>query len=516
MVALYIHFPAGRYHATPWGRSVNEAAVAWPPEPWRILRALIATWHRKGSDEDNESTLESLIDALASELPCYFLPEGIHTHTRHYMPVNEGKKIASRLIFDAFIRLPKDQPMIISWEHVSLEAKENKLLHNLAPLIGYLGRSESWVRVVPATNLKSAEEKMTINCWPIGEQATGNGEDGSVVSMLAPLTAGDYAKQLPALRKSTQYGKRKKEHLIIDKTLGNSLMDAISNETADIQAAGWSKPPGSRRVLYLHREFESTTPRLSSPRSRAKLTTARFVLAGRPRPRVEDSVRIGELMRCALMKKSRDNDGQAASVFVGRDNNKQPRRVSSHTHAFYLPEDADEDGCIDHVLIYAEDGFDSQALRALDRISRIYERSGGEWRLALEGIGMFREFERAGRLASSSCIWISTTPYLMPWYRKKNFGPREQVLRECKQRGYPTVKSVKIIDDENDKDKIKIGGRYPRPVQFHRFRKRRGLMQPDRIGRFVRIVFAEPPERPVALGFGCHFGLGLFQACEKG
>ena len=42
MFALAIRFVAGRYHATPWGRHVNEADVAWPPEPWRLLRAFVA------------------------------------------------------------------------------------------------------------------------------------------------------------------------------------------------------------------------------------------------------------------------------------------------------------------------------------------------------------------------------------------------------------------------------------------------------------------------------------------
>jgi CRISPR-associated protein Csb2 len=51
MIALCLCFPAGRYHATPWGRHVNEAALAWPPEPVRILRALIACHHRKADTE---------------------------------------------------------------------------------------------------------------------------------------------------------------------------------------------------------------------------------------------------------------------------------------------------------------------------------------------------------------------------------------------------------------------------------------------------------------------------------
>jgi CRISPR-associated protein Csb2 len=47
MLALAIRFPAGRFHATPWGRHVNEGAAEWPPSPWRLLRALVATWKRK-------------------------------------------------------------------------------------------------------------------------------------------------------------------------------------------------------------------------------------------------------------------------------------------------------------------------------------------------------------------------------------------------------------------------------------------------------------------------------------
>jgi len=37
-----------------------------------------------------------------------------------------------------------------------------------------------------------------------------------------------------------------------------------------------------------------------------------------------------------------------------------------------------------------------------------------------------------------------------------------------------------------------------------------GLKQPDAHGGFWRLTFAEPVYGPVALGFGCHFGLGMF------
>ena len=47
---LAIRFPLGRYHATPWDRSVNEGATEWPPSPWRLLRALVATWYTRWPD----------------------------------------------------------------------------------------------------------------------------------------------------------------------------------------------------------------------------------------------------------------------------------------------------------------------------------------------------------------------------------------------------------------------------------------------------------------------------------
>jgi CRISPR-associated protein Csb2 len=37
------------------------------------------------------------------------------------------------------------------------------------------------------------------------------------------------------------------------------------------------------------------------------------------------------------------------------------------------------------------------------------------------------------------------------------------------------------------------------------------LNQPDRHGSFWRLTFAEPVPGPIALGFACHFGLGLFK-----
>ena len=123
MFALVFRFPAGRYHATPWGRNVNEADVAWPPEPWRLLRTLIAAYWRKGDRERwSEEPLARLIDVLAETLPVYRLPAGaVHAHTRHYMPIGtiERGREKTTLVFDAFVRLPEREWLVLPSSHKS-------------------------------------------------------------------------------------------------------------------------------------------------------------------------------------------------------------------------------------------------------------------------------------------------------------------------------------------------------------------------------------------------------------
>ena len=63
MVAIGIRFTAGRYSATPWGHQVNEGLIEWPPSPWRLLRALVAVWHRT-LPEARQEDVAGLLHAL--------------------------------------------------------------------------------------------------------------------------------------------------------------------------------------------------------------------------------------------------------------------------------------------------------------------------------------------------------------------------------------------------------------------------------------------------------------------
>lgn len=491
MLALSLTFPAGRYHATPWDRHVNEGAVAWPPEPWRLLRALIATWHHKIKPLGNhdENTLRALIGSLAIELPSYRLPAASHSHTRHYMPQFAAGKTS--LVFDAFTTVGRDDPLIIAWPSLDLPSDQRALLDDLLAAMGYLGRAESWVE---ARRIDSSP--LAINCAP-GQQTldTSTGElRGEVVTLLAALPVHEYQ----ILRESFLVDKATAKKLRA--TLPDNLLDALSVDTADLRKQGWSQPPAARKVSYL-RPVDALRPKRQPPKiASPTATTVRFIVLGKPLPRVEDSLRIGELLRAAVLHAfGKDDAGKplAPPSFSGHDLPTHNR----HRHAFYLPWDSDGDGRIDRVLVHLPDGMSTTERHVIEKLNRLWSRGGGQWRLVLENVGGPAIGEP---LTRASHHWQSITPYLHPWHVKKHFSIEDQIRREYRERGLPEPIDVERFDE------VTVGSQNRRSIRFQRFRNKRGLTQPDRLGSFWQLTFAEPIAGPMALGFGCHYGLGLF------
>ncbi len=565
MLALSFSFPAHRYHATPWGRHVNEADVAWPPEPWRILRALIATYWRKGSCVHwSKEQAASLIDALAAAPPIYYLPDGaVHAHTRHYMPA----PTKTTLVFDAFAHLPDGEAIVVAWPDLMLKAEQFDLVADLADGIGYLGRAESWVECAAAAEWDATQA----NCLPLEDGANGSGE---VVTLLAPLTATGYAAwrvRLLAQADSDERaaaqdaGKRpptpralgSKRTRNFGVTLPEPLIDALAVDTADFQKHGWNRPPAAREIRYVRTPLSPHPRRAVGRRGRApdpsRYTVARYLLAGRPQPRIEDAVRIGELMRRAALSKfgwepdPRTGRGRplAPPEISGRGEGNTPLRDAHHSHAFWLPEDADGDGLIDHVCVYAATGFDTRVRATLDRLTRLWLRTGAsvdgadseeagrrEWRLALEGFGTCEEFADVSALFGRVPAWQSVTPFLPTGHLKRTSDARaaRRMLEQgqivdgplAEATGYPRevrrllhrrgmVADALIEDVQVDiLPHVTVHGAPRRPLQFHRFRSRGRETITDAHGALLRISFPEPISGPVALGYGCHFGLGLF------
>jgi len=512
MLALRFTFPAGRYHASPWNRHVNEGEVAWPPDPWRLLRALIATWYHKVAPTGRhaEATLASLIEILAESLPEYTLPPVSHSHTRHQLPQKErgaiiqfdgtGRRIAkvkksswvpdTALVFDAFVAVNREKPLFMSWPDLDLAPNQAALLDDLLEAMGYLGRAESWVEA------SRVEEPPRPDCIP-GDKPVDRetGElYGEVIQLYAPLSANEYAH-----RRARFTGDQKQVKKLAP-TLPESLLDALCVDTAALQKQGWNQPPAARRVSYIRPLHALHPQRTSHEVSPPRATTAQFLLVGRPLPRVEDSLRIGELLRSAVMSRAGKLLGQQQipSIFSGHGLPADNR----HQHAFFLPWDADGDGRIDHALIHVPAGLDARQQRVIEGLCKIWQPGGAEWRLVFEGIGYAGMGEP---LTVASTVWCSVTPYLHPWYAKRHFTVVDQIRRECRERGLPDPSKLERLDT------IRVGGRHRRPIHFRRFRSKRGLIQPDRTGSFWRFVFTTPVTGPLSLGFGCHFGLGLFR-----
>lgn len=531
MLALSFIFPAGRYHATPWGRHVNEADVAWPPDLWRLARAFIAVWHRKlDAERFPREQLHALVSALAqAEPPSYRLPEfAIHAHTRHYMP---GKGDKKTLVFDAFARLAQDDPIVVAWPALQIDDSLLTLLDALLENLGFLGRAESWVEASRITS------HLPFNCVPLTEEETPvdteTGEiTGEIVRLLAPAHATDYAAlREPTLKKAGissdfSLAKLKGEKRKLAATLPADWLDAISVDTSERHAAGWNSPPAARVIAY-RRPLQALRTMSSKPtvrRVRAsadpQTTTARFALYGKPLPRIEDTVRIGEALRVVAMGR--------AKRLLGPD--EIPRELSGHGlpegnrhgHAFWLPEDADRDGAIDHLLVHVPDGLSTEGMRVLTALDSIKRDEGEPLRLMLEGIGTAAMLAVASRLLEPSKIWRSVTPYLHPWHLSKGelrsvaatqAAIEEQIRKEWSQRPgqRATIERIEFAEQIE----VSKGGRKLRPLQFHRFRRKRGLVQPDTMGRALTLHFSASVPGPVALGFGCHFGLGLFAPCAR-
>ncbi|WP_164962976.1 type I-U CRISPR-associated protein Csb2 [Rubrivivax sp. JA1026] len=515
MLAIAITFPAGRFHATPWGRHVNEAAVAWPPEPLRLFRALIAVWHRKlGPAAHPRERLASLLARMAqAPAPRIRVPEdAIHGHTRHYMPARQGK---TTLVFDAFARLAPDDPIVFGWPELQLPAAELRLLDELLAGLSYFGRAESWAIA------RRCEWAGGFNCLPAAPAAPAVDDEtgeilGEIVRLEVPLAPEDYR----TLREQ-RLGREARPAARLRKSLPEDWLDAIGADTADFQAAGWNKPPAARAVPYrrpagaLPAVARRPPPPASSAPSTTRPTTARFALYGKPLPRIERAVRVGEAARVAAMAVSRYLFGpdrlppELSGHFVDTGGG-----VHRHPHAFWLPE-PNPSGEVDHLVVHAPGGFSEDALLALHAIRFLRSEDGDPLRVMLEDVGALSRFADAGSLVGESAVWRSVTPYLHPWHLKArdmrspeavHSAVQGQLQREWQARADGLAPIIEVLPV----DEVQAGGRALAPVHFHRFRKKRGLVQPDTLGRFVQLRFERPVRGPVALGFGCHFGLGLF------
>jgi len=531
MIGISIRFPGGRFHATPWGRHVNEAAPEWPPSPWRILRAFIATWKRKLNDDTmcNSKVVESLLHKLASP-PMFVLPPASISHTRHFMPGPTDRT----LVLDGFVVMDKTNPVICLWSETKLEPQEHLALGILASNMNFLGRSESWTDVRMLTDNEAASAQGNVNCMPM--EGSYNRTDVDAVRVLCADPVSAFGNEhTPKNHRTDGRGKAKQ-------TISTPLYDPdwhLCMETLELHDKLWSDPPGSQWVTYLRRKdcFAVQPRRVKDIKKRPLPTMVRFALDGSVLPLVEETLRIAETARRTAMGVFRrieerriyhgdrpENEPQPRSeVFSGKNAESVP--LEGHRHAYYIPTDEDGDGRIDHLTVVAAMGFGPAEVKALDAMRRLPRENAEPLNLVLLALGQSKEIH-APRLMGPSRFWISATPFIATRFPKAR-GQRKdppEILGPDNQRAFarqvlleeiarlrelnpdmPEPITVEYLNEEH-----RMGAHRLRPIQFKRFRQKRSDDGGRRPAGAFRIVFTEPMTGPICLGHSSHFGLGLF------
>ena len=507
MITIALRFPFGRFHATPWGRHVNEGAVEWPPSPWRFLRALIATWHLKDKERISEATMRGLIQSLAVARPSFWLPPASTGHTRHYMPFNEGRNEKTTKVFDTFVH--SDEPVRVFWP-VNLDETARGALGALLDRLGYFGRGES---IVDAWLCNGDADILKPNAEPLAASASPEPTQ-EIVSLLAPMPPETFVAWRASAQPSTEpapargRGRRRQVHVAIPE----SLFDALFADTGRLQRSGWNLPPGSEQVPYVrHRLALQPAPLRRTLPERSAPTIARFAIASQVLPRLTQAISVAERVHDSLVKIS-----DSAPVFTGRLPGGEPMLNHLHAHIFCEPGPVRD--ALGVITVFAPMGFDRAAVRALRSLRRVWGHGGHDLQLVLVALGDPADFSDTTPLFHSATRWRSLTPFVPTRHPKFHRDGREKIDPEGWHIGSPRHDLRRLIFESGKPPPAKIdavdfaevNGRKLRWLQFQRRRQRGEGLHAGEFGHGFRLTFAEPVSGPLAIGYGAHFGLGLF------
>jgi CRISPR-associated protein Csb2 len=471
MLIIELQFPGGRYHATPWGRNVNEGEAEWPPSPFRLARAIIDVWKRKNKDWP-ETRLISILKALSPPAR-FLLPHTAFAHTRSYLSSNERDFLKKQLIFDPFIAIERNEKILMGFDS-NLTGESSQDLSDLLTELNYFGRSESWVSAKVAGETPNIEW----NCIPVSSETSD--KKGKIVRVACLRSPEDYDR--------------------LSHRPSCGWLEAVYLTTKDLLEEGWSDPPALEWKNYLMHSHPSKILSRKRP-FQARFRCAKYALSSRVLPRVQDTASFAERIRGHLMgihKKIKNQDPRLVSpIFSGKDADGNP--LKGHKHAFFLPLDEDCDGRLDHLLVYSGEHFDESELLALDRLRSVWQPN------RLPDVNLILINLSADCQGEVSRQWVSATPFITARHYRKGRGAFEEWLtneikKECSFHDLPEPAEVEWIPHT-------MHG--PHAVHWFEFiRGHKETMPPHGYG--CVITFDKAIKGPFSIGSGCHFGLGLF------
>jgi CRISPR-associated protein Csb2 len=460
-VTIAIRFPLGRYHATPWDRSVNEGAVEWPPSPWRLLRALVSTWYTRWP-ELPAPVLDRLLDALGDP-PAYRVPEAVPGHTRHYLPDTDhrkGETGATDLTLDPYLRLDRDAELLVRWDSADLTGDQRETLAKLLELVPYLGRADA----VCQARLVDGDPEPDPSWW----RPDGSGSES--IRLLAPTR--------PVQRAALELG------------------------TVQVRKRRRTLPPGSGWVTY--RRAAPDGGAAAAPQAAPPVVDAiRFaVLADAPFRAAHGVLLADEVHRLV----TRALDGGRPDL-LGHSG-----AATDHQHAHWVP--LATDGTVGGLLVWVPRGLAADEIAAVIGVSnrQMSGRRGGNGyeikgfppsRLLLQAAGRVEQV--APELCGPARVWHSRTPYLPVRHRKRESLDdylAADVAAELRYRGVAAAVTVTRPDPDDG-----LPDRWARG--FRRYRADEHMGQARR-GLGLRLELDAPVCGPLLLGQLSHFGFGLF------
>jgi CRISPR-associated protein Csb2 len=405
---------------------------------------------------------------------------------------------------------------------VQLTDEERLLLASLVSHLSFLGRAESWV---DAELCDSCEDGLD---WVTANPSAPATINTRLVRVLSTQRNNDYRRwrdraiDQAAQTQAASKGKPKlttAQRRKLEESFPSSLTDCLLTATSTLQAAGWSQPPGSQWIDYLVAQptrVEIPSKRTSAIYSKrvaaALLSFCSDSVRGRTLPDKSVTVFIGEHLHKACMSKfiNLPSHESELATFTGRDCGGD--LIEGHRHAHFIPLCIRGDGrYIDHAIVFARDGFGPVAQQSIASVDAIYSAGLPKTHVTLVGFGDLDQVDMEIRAISNGRykLWTpsrrfrSVTPYVASRHLKlkhDKYTLEANLADECRFRKLPTARITQTPVRNQGRFRIaRIGA---------------GRQPPQAEGFQLEIEFDEPlpvNQLPLVLGYGSHFGLGLFE-----
>lgn len=312
------------------------------------------------------------------------------------------------------------------------------------------------------------------------------------------------------------------------------ICEVLRLDTGDLQAEGWSVPPGSKWVTYWRASdaLESLSRRSQTKEGKAVDTIVFAVssrtVSGKTLPPLRRGLQLTERVHQALARTADGASAMAVSQLVGKDERNE--MTLGHQHVYLLPvatrasslDPAKRDTAgIDHLVVHLRTGMTAETRTVVETgLRAIYAREA-MLKLVPLWAGSAAGFGKLAVLRSAR-VWLSHTPYVCPRHLKATgrhslFGQVDEELRSLGVKGLQSVE-FESRDGWASADRLlpALGGSNV-STRWRRFLKERstGPRAPGRQpGLGLRLTFDQSVQGPISIGYGSHYGLGLFEAVD--